>query len=186
MTHRRRGLFPRQRVRRPGPAAANGSAREPGLRQHRPAARHLRRVSDAGNVLRPRLGRRAFPAARAARSPTPATRSRRTATSIGWSTTRRRDAFRDDVRKAKALLEDASGVRRPSATVRRAIRSRPSSLWALDILIEEGYRYDSSIFPIRHDRYGIPAVAAASVPASIVTAGTLHRGAWHPRPDSGR
>ena len=33
----------------------------------------------------------------------------------------------------------------------------PRSLWALDILIEEGYRYDASIFPIRHDRYGIPA-----------------------------
>jgi polysaccharide deacetylase family protein (PEP-CTERM system associated) len=32
----------------------------------------------------------------------------------------------------------------------------PRSLWALDILIDEGYRYDSSIFPIRHDRYGIP------------------------------
>jgi polysaccharide deacetylase family protein (PEP-CTERM system associated) len=30
------------------------------------------------------------------------------------------------------------------------------SLWALDILIEEGFRYDSSIFPIHHDRYGIP------------------------------
>jgi polysaccharide deacetylase family protein (PEP-CTERM system associated) len=29
-------------------------------------------------------------------------------------------------------------------------------LWALDVLIEEGYQYDSSIFPIRHDRYGIP------------------------------
>ena len=30
------------------------------------------------------------------------------------------------------------------------------SLWALDVLLEEGYRYDASIFPIRHDRYGIP------------------------------
>ena len=30
------------------------------------------------------------------------------------------------------------------------------SLWALDILIEEGYAYDASIFPIHHDRYGIP------------------------------
>ena len=32
----------------------------------------------------------------------------------------------------------------------------PRSLWALDVLIEEGYRYDASIFPIHHDRYGIP------------------------------
>ena len=64
-------------------------------------------------------------------------------------------AFRDDVRRAKALLEDASGARvhgyrAPSYSI------VPRSLWALDVLIEEGYTYDSSIFPIRHDRYGIP------------------------------
>ena len=66
-----------------------------------------------------------------------------------------RAAFRDDVRRAKAILEDASGrrvigYRAPSYSI------TPRSLWALDILIEEGYAYDSSIFPIRHDRYGIP------------------------------
>jgi polysaccharide deacetylase family protein (PEP-CTERM system associated) len=66
-----------------------------------------------------------------------------------------RSAFRDDVRRAKALLESASGTavlgyRAPSYSI------TPRSLWALDILIEEGYSYDSSIFPIRHDRYGIP------------------------------
>jgi polysaccharide deacetylase family protein (PEP-CTERM system associated) len=64
-------------------------------------------------------------------------------------------AFREDVRRAKALLEAATGkavggYRAPSYSV------TPRSLWALDILIEEGYTYDSSIFPIRHDRYGIP------------------------------
>ena len=63
--------------------------------------------------------------------------------------------FRDDVRRAKALIEDqsgqpVSGYRAPSYS----ITSR--SLWALDVLLEEGYRYDASIFPIRHDRYGIP------------------------------
>jgi polysaccharide deacetylase family protein (PEP-CTERM system associated) len=65
------------------------------------------------------------------------------------------EAFRADVRRAKALLEDAAGVevlgyRAPSYSI------TPQSLWALDILIEEGYRYDASVFPIRHDRYGIP------------------------------
>jgi polysaccharide deacetylase family protein (PEP-CTERM system associated) len=65
------------------------------------------------------------------------------------------EAFRDDVRRAKDLLESAAGVpvlgfRAPSYSV------TPRSLWAIDILIEEGYRYDASIFPIRHDRYGIP------------------------------
>ena len=64
-------------------------------------------------------------------------------------------AFREDVRKAKAVLEDACG--RPVAGYRAPSYSiTPRSLWALDVLLEEGYRYDSSIFPIRHDRYGIP------------------------------
>jgi len=63
-------------------------------------------------------------------------------------------AFREDVRRAKDLLESASGApvlgyRAPSYSI------TPRSLWALDVLIEEGYRYDASIFPIRHDRYGI-------------------------------
>jgi polysaccharide deacetylase family protein (PEP-CTERM system associated) len=63
--------------------------------------------------------------------------------------------FREDVRRAKGLLESVSGARvdgfrAPSYSV------TPQSLWAIDILIEEGYRYDSSVFPIRHDRYGIP------------------------------
>ncbi len=64
-------------------------------------------------------------------------------------------AFREDVRRAKGILEQASG--RPVAGYRAPSYSiTPRSLWALDILAEEGYTYDSSIFPIRHDRYGIP------------------------------
>ena len=67
-------------------------------------------------------------------------------------------AFRDDVRRAKALLEATAGVpvlgfRAPSYSI------TPRSLWALDVLIEEGYTYDTSIFPIHHDRYGIPLSA---------------------------
>lgn len=63
--------------------------------------------------------------------------------------------FRQDVRRAKQLLEDLTGLRvegyrAPSYSITRR------SLWALDVLIEEGYTYDASIFPIRHDRYGIP------------------------------
>ena len=65
------------------------------------------------------------------------------------------EVFRHDVRKSKALIEDLSGrpvngYRAPSFSVTER------SLWALDVLLEEGYRYDASIFPIRHDRYGIP------------------------------
>jgi polysaccharide deacetylase family protein (PEP-CTERM system associated) len=69
-----------------------------------------------------------------------------------------RIGFREDVRRAKDLLESTSGspvegFRAPSYSV------TARSLWALDVLIEEGYRYDASIFPIRHDRYGIPLSA---------------------------
>jgi len=65
------------------------------------------------------------------------------------------DEFRQDVRRAKLLLEDIAGAavhgyRAPSYSVTNR------SLWALDVLIDEGYRYDTSIFPIHHDRYGIP------------------------------
>jgi len=65
------------------------------------------------------------------------------------------DAFREDVRRAKGILEDLAarpvrGYRAPSYSITRR------SLWALDVLVEEGYTYDASIFPIRHDRYGIP------------------------------
>jgi polysaccharide deacetylase family protein (PEP-CTERM system associated) len=64
-------------------------------------------------------------------------------------------AFREDVRRSKDLLESAAGTavhgyRAPSYSV------TTRSLWALDVLIEEGFRYDASIFPIHHDRYGIP------------------------------
>jgi len=63
--------------------------------------------------------------------------------------------FREDVRRAKQAIEDAAGCvvrgyRAPSFTVTKA------SLWALDVLIEEGHEYDASIFPIHHDRYGMP------------------------------
>lgn len=66
------------------------------------------------------------------------------------------DEFREDVRRSKRLLESITGTavngyRAPSYSV------TARSLWALDVLIEEGYQYDASIFPIHHDRYGIPS-----------------------------
>jgi polysaccharide deacetylase family protein (PEP-CTERM system associated) len=73
------------------------------------------------------------------------------------------DAFREDVRRAKGLLENAGG--RPVGGFRAPSYSiTPRSLWALDVLIEEGYWYDASIFPIRHDRYGIPVSPRAPFP----------------------
>ena len=65
------------------------------------------------------------------------------------------EAFRADVRRAKQFLEDISGLhvagyRAPSYSITK------KSLWALDILVEEGFQYDSSIFPVYHDTYGMP------------------------------
>lgn len=66
-----------------------------------------------------------------------------------------REEFRADVRRAKAVLEDASGVR--VAGYRAPTYSiTEKTFWALEVLVEEGYSFDSSIFPIRHDLYGIP------------------------------
>ena len=65
------------------------------------------------------------------------------------------DKFRDDTRRAKDVIEQAGGValcgyRAPSYSI------VARSLWALDVLAELGFTYDSSIFPIQHDVYGIP------------------------------
>jgi polysaccharide deacetylase family protein (PEP-CTERM system associated) len=63
--------------------------------------------------------------------------------------------FREETRRSKRILEDAIG--RPIIGYRAASYSiTKESLWALEILREEGFEYDSSIFPIHHDRYGIP------------------------------
>ena len=92
------------------------------------------------------------------------------------------DQFREDVRRAKATIEEAAGCtvrgyRAPSFSIVR------DSLWALDVLIEEGHSYDASIFPIRHHRYGIadaprqahridtPSGSIAEVPSSTVRLG---------------
>jgi polysaccharide deacetylase family protein (PEP-CTERM system associated) len=65
------------------------------------------------------------------------------------------EVFRRETRDSKALLEDV--LQAPVLGYRASTYSIiPRSLWALDILAEEGFAYDSSIFPIRHDRYGIP------------------------------
>ena len=69
--------------------------------------------------------------------------------------TQTRAEFRADLRRAKFLLEDLTGhevigYRAPTYSITK------QTLWALDVLIEEGFQYDSSIFPIFHDRYGIP------------------------------
>lgn len=63
--------------------------------------------------------------------------------------------FHDDVIRSKALLEQISGqsvlgYRAPSFSI------GSDNLWALDILLNAGYKYSSSIYPIKHDHYGMP------------------------------
>jgi polysaccharide deacetylase family protein (PEP-CTERM system associated) len=63
--------------------------------------------------------------------------------------------FREDLRRARGILESACGLpilgyRAPSYSITRR------SSWAFDTLLEEGYVYDASVYPIHHDRYGIP------------------------------
>ena len=79
--------------------------------------------------------------------------------SHGWDhrrvTEQAPDEFRRSVRRTKQVLEDLSGMvvlgfRAPSFSI------TPGYEWALDILIEEGYRYDSSLFPVRRPGYGYP------------------------------
>lgn len=80
--------------------------------------------------------------------------------SHGWQHTRVSSQspaeFRDDISRTKMLLEDVGG--QPVQGYRAASYSiGPNESWAWDELLEAGYRYSSSIVPIRHDHYGIPS-----------------------------
>lgn len=79
--------------------------------------------------------------------------------SHGWAHTRvhrlTRESFREDLRKSKDALEQITGqavigYRAPTFSIMR------ETAWAVDVLVEEGICYDSSIYPVRHDRYGVP------------------------------
>ncbi len=93
--------------------------------------------------------------------------------------------FRESVRSAKGTLEHAAGAqvtgyRAPSFSI------VPGGEWALDILLEEGYRYDSSLFPVRRNGYGYPeggrdpywmerpAGRLAEIPPMTLSLGTLN------------
>jgi polysaccharide deacetylase family protein (PEP-CTERM system associated) len=65
------------------------------------------------------------------------------------------DQFRDDIGRAKKLLEDIAGVpvlgyRAPSFSIGY------TNPWAFDVLLDTGYRYSSSVYPVQHDHYGMP------------------------------
>lgn len=65
------------------------------------------------------------------------------------------EEFREDLSQASEAIGELTGepvttFRAPTFSIRR------DTLWALEVLAEAGYRIDSSIFPVRHDKYGIP------------------------------
>jgi polysaccharide deacetylase family protein (PEP-CTERM system associated) len=70
------------------------------------------------------------------------------------------DEFRADVRRSKEAIEDVTGeavagYRAPTFSITR------ETAWAIDVLAELGLRYDSSVYPVRHDRYGVPGAPRA-------------------------
>lgn len=72
--------------------------------------------------------------------------------------------FLSDIQSSKKILEDISGVqikgyRAPSFSVTK------ENLWVFDCLLSSGYKYSSSIYPIKHDHYGLPESPRFSYPA---------------------
>ncbi|MDA7874393.1 DUF3473 domain-containing protein [Rhodopirellula sp.] len=93
-----------------------------------------------------------------------------------------REEFRRDIKDSKNAIGDATGVdvtayRAPSFSITN------KSLWALETLVEEGFEVDSSIFPIRHDRYGVPD-ASPEIHSRVTPAGSITEippSFWHSR-----
>ncbi len=82
------------------------------------------------------------------------------------------ERFRADLQRSCEIIEKVSGCapkgyRAPSYSVTER------SLWALDILAEEGFSYDSSIFPIHHHRYGIPSFERQPVRLELPGGGAI-------------
>ena len=82
------------------------------------------------------------------------------------------DEFRADLRRSKNAIEDAAGVRvdcyrAPSFSI------TAKSLWALDVLVQEGFTCDSSIFPVKRERYGMndcpPGIHSIETPSGAIT-----------------
>lgn len=80
--------------------------------------------------------------------------------------------FRDDIRRCKDALEQASGTpvvgyRAPTFSVTE------ETGWAIDVLADAGMTYDSSVFPVHHDRYGVPAAPRTPFVAEGATRSVL-------------
>ena len=82
------------------------------------------------------------------------------------------EVFREETRKSKDILEEITGE---AITGYRAASYSitAQSRWALDILCEEGFTWDSSIFPVHHDRYGMPGTPHEPYRLRAPNGGTL-------------
>ena len=101
------------------------------------------------------------------------------------------DEFRRDTQRAVAAIANATGAapriyRAPSYSITR------DSMWALEVLVECGFTHDSSIYPIAHDRYGIPGaprhahiIETASGPIAEIPAATAKLANGHVIPIGG-
>jgi peptidoglycan-N-acetylglucosamine deacetylase len=83
------------------------------------------------------------------------------------------EEFRKDLRRARAAIEDAiggkvEGYRAPTFSITER------SLWALEIIAEEGMLYDSSVFPVRHDLYGMPKAPRFLFQWSLASGKTIY------------
>ena len=129
--------------------------------------------SGSSRALRGRASRRGSSRRRAAFSTCwrPRTSGERSSRWDGWHPVTRSSSGISPRRATKALLEDVSGqrvagFRAPSFSIRRGME------WTFDVLLEEGYSYDSSLFPIRRPDYGY--TGGRTVPYRITSeAGTL-------------
>ena len=137
----------------PGVARRLGPLAVAGCGQHSPRTGPMRRPG-AKAIFCPGLGRPKFPAlVREIQA-----RGHELACHSFWHRpvcSLTPESFREDLRESCDAIAQASGVRvigfrAPSWSI------TPESLWAFDILAEEGFVYDASIFPIRHDLYGYP------------------------------
>jgi len=83
-----------------------------------------------------------------------------------------RSVFTEETRRSKRLLEDLTGVEIKGYRA-ASFSITAKSLWALDVLVEEGFSYDSSIFPTLHHRYGIRGGPTAPVQLETESGGLL-------------
>ena len=94
-----------------------------------------------------------------------------------------RSEFENDVRRAKELLEDITGspvigYRAPTYSITK------KTLWAFEVLIEMGFLYDSSIFPIKHDYYGLPSAPRFPFRVFVGPGGEVEFEGVNKRPDA--